>query len=130
MSIFKLLNRYMERNQAASQALLGSLDRLPMQDFDDLSEFLWLSVKNCDDGSHFIRLVNDQVVPYKFIVRLLMRLGFDCESSVRLMMDFHRFGVIDVATADYELLVDLKSYIENQAQKQNLHVSVKVLKVG
>jgi ATP-dependent Clp protease adapter protein ClpS len=129
MSIFKLLNRYMERNQAASQALLRPLDRLSIQGFDGLSESLWLSIKSCADGSHLIQLVNDQVVPYEFIVSLLMKLGFDCESSVRLMMDFHRFGIIDVAIADYELLVDLKTYIENQAQQQDLHVLVKILQV-
>lgn len=44
MSFLQSLNRYMERNQAASRSLLRQLDKSSIIDMEDLGNDLWLSI--------------------------------------------------------------------------------------
>lgn len=126
MSLLQSLSRYMERNQAASRALIKQLESDSIMDMDDFSQDLWRSINDSSDDLYIIEIFNDGVIPFEFIVKLLIKIGFTCEDSVRLMMEVHRSGSIVLAKAGQDALVNLQRYMDEQADKHNVSLLSKI----
>ena len=131
MSFLKALNRYMERNQAASRALLNQLDKADITEMRDLAEFsteLWTLIESSSSQQHALEVIDDGVIPLEFIVKLFVKMGFSCEDSIRLMMKAHKDGRVMLAQAEEETLLTLQDYINSQARSYGVSVSVRIIK--
>jgi len=117
----------MERNQAASKALLNQLDSSQILDIAEFEQVLWRRIYASVNHTHALCVLNDDTLSFDFIIRLFVKIGFNCEYAVRLMMDVHRYGRIVLAKSDYETLVDLKTYIDQQAKNHRLSVVIEIL---
>lgn len=129
MSILKSLNRYMERNHAASRALLLQLDKKSITDLGEFSEELWISINTSSNESHILEITNDGVTPLEFIVKLFIKMGFSCEDAIRLMMKTHKEGSIVLARSDEGTLLSLQAYINSQAKNYNHNLPIRVIKI-
>lgn len=129
MSILKSLNRYMERNHAASRALLLQLDKKSITDLGEFSEELWISITTSSSESHILEITNDGVTPLEFIVKLFIKMGFSCEDAIRLMMKTHKEGSIVLARSDEGTLLSLQAYINSQAKNYNHNLPIRVIKI-
>lgn len=129
MSILKSLNRYMERNHAASRALLLQLDKKSITDLGEFSEELWISINTSSSESHILEITNDGVTPLEFIVKLFIKMGFSCEDAIRLMMKTHKEGSIVLARSDEGTLLSLQAYINSQAKNYNHNLPIRVIKI-
>lgn len=129
MSILKSLNRYMERNHAASRALLLQLDKKSITDLGEFSEELWMSINTSSSESHILEITNDGVTPLEFIVKLFIKMGFSCEDAIRLMMKTHKEGSIVLARSDEGTLLSLQAYINSQAKNYNHNLPIRVIKI-
>ncbi len=129
MLFLKSLNRYMERNHAASRALLVQLNKKSIADLDELSEGLWLSIKSSSNESWALEVIDDGVMPLEFIVRLFVKIGFSCEDSIRLMMQLHKRGAVLLAKADEDILLALQDYINAQAETHDTLILTNILKI-
>ena len=119
----------MERNHAASRALLVQLDRKSITDLDDLNEELWVSINSTQSETYRLELIDDGVVSLEFIVKLLVKLGFSCEDSIRLMMKAHKDGNVVLARAEEDTLLNLKSYISTQAKNHGHTLQARIIKI-
>jgi ATP-dependent Clp protease adapter protein ClpS len=120
MSLLKSLNRHMERNQVTRLALMDVYEKSAIKDLDDFSLALWSAIKESQNRNFLIELENCDDVPFEFIVKLLVKIGFSSDNAARLLMRLHRHGVVTLATADEENLLKLEQYIHFQARKHNL----------
>lgn len=73
-----------------------------------------------------LEIFNDGVISFEFIVKLLIKIGFSCEDSVRLMMVIHRNGSIVLAKAEQGALVSLQQYINDQASKHDVYLLTEI----
>lgn len=119
----------MERNHAASRALLVQLNKKSIADLDELSEGLWLSIKSSSNESWALEVIDDGVMPLEFIVRLFVKIGFSCEDSIRLMMQLHKRGAVLLAKADEDILLALQDYINAQAETHDTLILTNILKI-
>ena len=119
----------MERNHAASRALLVQLNKKSIADLDELSEGLWLSIKSSSNESWALEVIDDGVMPLEFIVRLFVKIGFSCEDSIRLMMQLHKRGAVLLAKADEDILLALQDYINAQAKTHDTLILTNILKI-
>jgi ATP-dependent Clp protease adapter protein ClpS len=117
----------MERNQAASKALLNQLDSSQILDIAEFEQVLWRRIYASVNHTHALSVLNDDTLSFDFIIRLFVKIGFNCEDAVRLMMGVHRYGRIVLAKSDYETLADLKTYIDQQAKNHRLSVAIEIL---
>lgn len=129
MSFLRSISRYMERNQAASRAMIKQVDQASITDMDDMSDALWLTIKDSVCQAHCLMILNDQVVSFDFIVRLLIKMGFECEHSVRLMMALHSDGSVILAKADKDVLLALQDYMNEQAKKHGVSLLSEIVEV-
>ena len=127
MFILKRLNRYMERNQAASKAMLTQLDASSIEDLTDIDPALWHAISISCEPSYTLTITDDGSLSFHFVVRLFIKIGFSCDDAVRLMMDLHRFGQVELARADSDALERLKQYINDQAHSYGQVIKVDVL---
>lgn len=118
----------MERNQAASRALMLQLDKKNITDLEDLSEELWVSINSTQSETHILELIDNGIIPLEFIVKLFVKLGFSCEDSIRLMMKVHKEGSVVLARSDEGALLGLQTYINNQAKNYNHDLPTRIIK--
>ena len=128
MSFLKSLNRYMERNQAASRALLEPLDKSNINDMEDFSEELWTSIDSSSNKQYLLEIFNDEETSLEFVVKIFVKIGFSCEDSVRLMMRIHKNGSIVLARAEENVLLSLQAYINTQAKAHGFCLSNRIRK--
>jgi ATP-dependent Clp protease adapter protein ClpS len=119
----------MERNHAASRALLLQLDKKSITDLGEFSEELWMSINTSSSESHILEITNDGVTPLEFIVKLFIKVGFSCEDAIRLMMKTHKEGSIVLARSDEGTLLSLQAYINSQAKNYNHNLPIRVIKI-
>jgi len=105
----------MERNQAASKALLEQFDKSSITDMDDFSEELWASIDSSSNEEYTLEILTNEDISLEFTVKILIKIGFSCEDSVRLMMKIHRNENIVLAMAEEDRLLSLQAYINAQA---------------
>jgi hypothetical protein len=110
----------MERNQITRLALMDAFEKSSIKDLDDFSLALWSAIKESQNRNFLIELENSDDVPFEFIVKLFVKIGFSCDNAARLLMSLHRHGVVTLATADEENLLKLEQYIQFQARKHDL----------
>lgn len=128
MSFLKSLNRYIERNQAASRALHEQLDKSSITDMDDFSEELWVSIDNSSSEQYLLEILNNEEVSLEFMVKVFVKIGFSCEDSVRLMMKMHKKGSVVLAKAEESTLLRLQKYISTQAKAHGFCFSSRIRK--
>lgn len=127
MKFLKSISRYMERNQAASRAMIKKFDAASIVDMDDISNALWLMIKESVTPSHCLMIFNDQIISLEFIVKLLIKMGFDCEHAIRMMMALHNDGRVVLAKAEKHLLIELQEYMNAQAKKHGVNLLSEVV---
>ena len=130
MSFLKSLNRYIERNQAASKALVGQFDQLSITEIDDFNASLWASINTSPDKQYILKILNHDDAPLEFVVKLLIKIGFSNEDSVRLMMKLHHQGFSILACADQNMLIELQTYINTQAEVHRVCLPCKITKAN
>jgi len=118
----------MERNQAASRALLEQLDKLTITDMDDFSEELWASIDSSSNEQYLLEVWNNEKISLEFIVKLFVKIGFSCEDSVRLLMKIHKNGSVALAIAEENILLSLQEYINTQAKIHGFFLSSRIRK--
>jgi len=109
--------------------MIKQLDSISITDMDNISNHLWLNIKDAPIQTHCLKVINDQVVPYEFILKLLIKMGFECEHSIRLMMTLHSEDSVVLAKADMELLVRLQEYMDAQAKNHRVKLYTEILEV-
>lgn len=129
MSFLKSLNRQMERNHAASRALLEYYDQSSISDMDDFSKELWLSIASSSNEQYSLEILNDDETSLEFIVKLFVKIGFSCEDSVRLMMRLHKKGNVVLARAEENVLLSLQCYINAQARAHSCKLKNTIIKI-
>lgn len=129
MSILQTLNRHMERNQAAGKALLEQFDKATITDITDFDERLWASIKASSDKHYQLEIINDKKTSLEFFVKILVKIGFTCEDSVRLLMHMHKNGSVILATAEENMLLTLQQYFTTQAKIHNYCLISKISKL-
>lgn len=128
MSFLKSLNRQMERNQAASRALLEYYDKASLSELDEFKETLWSSIAVSSTRTVALEIVNTEQTSLDFIVKLFVKIGFSCEDAVRLMMQLHQHGKVVLAQADEPLLEQLQAYINAQAKRHRCCISNEIVR--
>ena len=129
MSFLKSFNRHMERNQAASLALLEQLDKTSITDLDQFSEDLWQAISSSSNDHYLLEILDHDETPLAFIVKVFVKIGFSCEDAVRLMMQIHKQGYVVLANAEEKMLLRLQDYINLQAKRHGFYVSSKITKI-
>jgi ATP-dependent Clp protease adapter protein ClpS len=128
VSFLKSLNRQIERNQAASRALLEYYDQSSISDMNDFSKELWISIASSSNEQYSLEILNNDECSLDFIVKLLVKIGFSCEDSVRLMMRLHKKGSVVLARAEENILLSLQSYINAQARAHSCDLKNRIIK--
>ncbi len=128
MSLLKSLNRKMERDQVASRALMGELDKTSITDMDNFREELWSSIATSQSNEYTLDILNNEQTPFDFIVRVLIKIGFSCEDAVRLMMTLHRNGHVFIASAEEPKLIQLQDYLYRQASRHACLLKSRIIK--
>ncbi|NRB37069.1 MAG: ATP-dependent Clp protease adaptor ClpS [Pseudomonadales bacterium] len=128
MSFLKSLNRYMERNRAASRALIEQFDKSTISDMDDFSEKLWVSIDSSSNKQYLLEIFNNEETPLEFIVKLFIKIGFSCVDSVRLMMKIQKNGSVVLARAEETILLSLQEYINTQAKAHGFCLASRIKK--
>lgn len=126
MSFLKSLNRQMERNQVARKAVMDVYQKSSIKDLDDFSLALWEQINTNQSRECLLEWFNSDELPFEFVVKLLIKIGFSCEHAARLLMKFHKDGSLALAVADKESLLKLEQYMVFQARKHGLKVDVHV----
>ncbi len=129
MSFLKSFNRHMERNQAASLALLEQLEKASITDLDQFNAELWQDISTCSNGQYLIEVLDHEETSLAFIVKIFVKIGFSCEDSVRLMMKLQKQGSVVLAIAEEKMLVRLQDYINLQAKRHGLYVSSRIAEI-
>jgi ATP-dependent Clp protease adapter protein ClpS len=119
----------MERNQAAGKALLEQFDKSTISDLNDFNETLWNAISKSSDTHFQLEIINNEKTPLEFIVKILVKIGFTCEDSVRLMMCMHKNGSIVLARAEESMLLSLQEYIKTQAKMHDCSLITKIKKL-
>ena len=120
----------MERNQAASRAILTQLDAASIDEMSEMAPELRRAISESNNPHYVLTIMDADSVSFHFVVRLFVKIGFACEDAVRLMMDLHRNGQVSIASADSDSLEMLKCYINHQAHSQGQIIGVEVLSLG
>lgn len=128
MSFLKSINRQMERNQAASRALLAYYDKASLSELDEFKETLWSSIAASSSQTAVLEIVNTEQTSLDFIVKLFVKIGFSCEDAVRLMMQLHQHGKVVLARAEEPLLEELQAYINTQAKRHRCCISNEIIR--
>jgi ATP-dependent Clp protease adapter protein ClpS len=119
----------MERNQAASKALLEQLESSTITDIEDLSEALWVAIDTTINGQYLFKVVNNTEIPLALVIKIFVKIGFSCEDAVRLMMKLHKNGNIILATASEETLLNLQRYINLQVKAHDFYLLSQIIKI-
>jgi len=128
MSFLKSLNRYIERNQAASRALHEQFNKSSIIDMDDFSEELWVSIDYSSSEQYLLEIFNNEEISLEFMIKIFVKIGFSCEDSVRLMMKVHKKGSVVLAKAEESTLLSLQEYINTQAKAHGFCFSNRIRK--
>jgi ATP-dependent Clp protease adapter protein ClpS len=128
MSFLKSLNRQMERNQVARLALMEAFEKSAIRDLDDFSLALWESIKLSQSREFYLEIVYSDELPFEFVIKLLIKIGFSCDNAARLLLRLHKKGAVVLATADEENLLKLEQYIQFQARRHELTMITRVSK--
>tara|TARA_R110002167_G_scaffold79570_1_gene219394 strand:+ start:155 stop:514 length:360 start_codon:yes stop_codon:yes gene_type:complete len=118
----------MERNQAASRALLEYYDKESLSDMDDFSEALWTEIAASKNEQYRLEIFDSDQTSLDFMVKLLVKIGFTCEDAVRLMMYMHKHGSIVVARSEEHTLLRLQDYINAQARMHSAELINRIIK--
>jgi len=126
MSLLKALNRHMERNQVARMAIMEVFEKSKIKDLDDFSLKLWEQIKESQIREGQLEWINSDELPFEFVVKLLIKIGFSCDNAARFLMTLHKQGRIVLAVADKESLLKLKQYMDFQARKHGLNLTIQI----
>tara|TARA_R110001592_G_scaffold963_1_gene5577 strand:+ start:998 stop:1387 length:390 start_codon:yes stop_codon:yes gene_type:complete len=129
MSFLKSINRQMERNQAASRALLEYYDQSSICDMEDFDKELWSSIASSNNEHYSLEIKINDEVSLDFLIKLFVKIGFSCEDSVRLMMLIHKNGSVLLARAEESLLIRLQAYINAQAREYACRLTNRIIKI-
>ena len=119
----------MERNQAASRALLEYYDQSSINDMDDFSKELWSSISSSNNKQYSLEIKINDEVSFDFVIKLFVKIGFSCEDAVRHMMHLHKKGSLVLARAEENVLLRLQGYINTQARSHTCNLSSRILKI-
>ena len=119
----------MERNQAVSKALLEPFDQSTIKDMTSFDEMLWVSIGQSAKASHLLEIFNDEKTSLEFVIKVLVKIGFKLEDSVRLMLTMHKDGCVTLANAEEWKLLHLQEYINAQAEKHHCYILTNIRKV-
>ena len=101
-------------------ALLDYFDKSTINDLDEFSDALWTSINESQNSEYLLEIHYSDEVPFEFVIKLLIKIGFSSDNAVRLMMNMHNHGSTVLAIAGEESLLDLEKYIHSQAKKHGL----------
>jgi len=118
----------MERNQAASKALLEQFDKSSITDMDEFSEELWASIDSSSNEEYTLEILTNEDISLEFTVKVLIKIGFSCEDSVRLMMRIYKNESVVLARAEENILLSLQTYINAQAKSHGFCFSTLIKK--
>jgi ATP-dependent Clp protease adapter protein ClpS len=116
----------MERNQAASKALLEQFDKSTITDMNDFNDGLWASINASSNKYYLLEIINNENTSLEFIVKILVKIGFSLEDSIRLMMTMHKEGRVILAMAEEGLLISLQEYLCTQAKAHDCYLATSV----
>ena len=119
----------MERNQVARLALLDYFDESTINDLDEFSDALWASINESHNREYLLEIHDSDELPFEFIIKLLIKIGFSSDNAVRLMMNMHNHGTIVLAIAEEESLLGLEKYIHAQAKRHRLSLFSRVRRI-
>lgn len=119
----------MERNQVARLALLDYFDQSTINDLDEFSDALWASINESHNREYLLEIHDSDELPFEFIIKLLIKIGFSSDNAVRLMMNMHNHGTIVLAIAEEESLLGLEKYIHAQAKRHRLSLFSRVRRI-
>jgi len=119
----------MERNQAAGKALLEQFEQSTITNMEVFSEALWASIDSNKNGQYSLEILNNEKTPLEFIVKIFVKIGFNCEDAVRLMMKLHKNGHVVLASADEETLLRLQEYLSIQANTHDYCLLSRIIKI-
>lgn len=126
MSFLKSLNRQMERNQVARMAVMEVFQKSAIKDIDEFSLALWEQIRTSRSSDYILEWILSDDLPFEFVVKLLIKMGFSSDHAARLLMRLHKHGSIVIATADKESLLKLQQYMEFQARNHALGLDLRV----
>jgi len=118
----------MERNQAAGKALLERFDKSSITDMDNFGEELWALIDSTSSRECQLEILANEDVSLEFIVKILIKIGFSCEDSVRLMMKIYKNESVILARAEENILLSLQEYINTQAETHGVCLSTQIRK--
>ncbi|UZE97647.1 ATP-dependent Clp protease adaptor ClpS [Alkalimarinus alittae] len=118
----------MKRNQVARKALVEYCDKSFITDIDDFSEALWRSIAASTCKQYSLEIISNDESSLEFIVKLLIKIGFSSEDSVRLMMRIHKNGSIILAKAEEDTLLRLQKYINIQAKAHACQLENRIIR--
>ena len=110
-------------------ALLDYFDQSTINDLDEFSDALWTSINESQNREYLLEVHYSDELPFDFIIKLLIKIGFSADDAVRLMMNMHNHGSIVLAIAEEASLLGLEKYIHTQAKRHRLSLSSRVRRI-
>ena len=107
-------------------AVMEVFQKSAIKDIDEFSLALWEQIRTSRSSDYILEWILSDDLPFEFVVKLLIKMGFSSDHAARLLMRLHKHGSIVIATADKESLLKLQQYMEFQARNNALGLDLRV----